>query len=186
MSAVSPTQYPTDLLPEIALAGRSNVGKSSFVNTLINRKSLARTSSKPGKTRTINFYKIEDSLYFVDVPGYGYAQVSKSEMEKWGTMMSLYFEERKELKLTILLVDFRHPPSREDQKMLDFLVFNDLPVLIVATKVDKIKRSRHQKHLKQIADGFGLSSTEDILLFSSETKQGKDEAWEIIEDYMHR
>ena len=186
MSAVSPTQYPTDQLPEIALAGRSNVGKSSFVNTLINRKSLARTSSKPGKTRTINFYKIEDALYFVDVPGYGYAQVSKSEIEKWGAMMNQYFEEREQLKLTILLIDFRHPPSLEDRQMLDFLVFNDLPVLIVATKSDKIKRSRHQKHLKQIADGFGLSSTEDILLFSSETKEGKDETWEIIEDYIQR
>ena len=186
MSAVSPTQYPTDQLPEVALAGRSNVGKSSFVNTLINRKSLARTSSKPGKTRTINFYKIEDALYFVDVPGYGYAQVSKSEIEKWGAMMNQYFEEREQLKLTILLIDFRHPPSLEDRQMLDFLVFNDLPVLIVATKSDKIKRSRHQKHLKQIADGFGLSSTEDILLFSSETKEGKDETWEIIEDYIQR
>src|SRR5699024_5845673 len=167
ISAVSPSQYPSDQLPEIALAGRSNVGKSSFVNTLINRKSLARTSSKPGKTRTINFYKIENTFYFVDVPGYGYAKVSKTEREKWGGMMSAYFTKREELKMTVLLLNFRHPPSNEDQQMLEFLLYHELPVLIVATKCDKVKRSRHQQHLKQLADGLGLSSAEDILLFSS-------------------
>lgn len=184
ISAVSPSQYPSDQLPEVALAGRSNVGKSSFINTLINRKSLARTSSKPGKTRTINFYKIENTLYFADVPGYGYAKVSKTEMAKWGDMMNTYFTQRETLKLTVLVVDFRHPPSEEDKQMLEFLLYHDLPVMIVATKSDKIKRSRHQKHLKQIADGFGLSSTDEIFLFSSELKEGKDEAWEIIEEYI--
>lgn len=182
ISAVSPAQYPSDRLPEIALAGRSNVGKSSFVNTLINRKSLARTSSKPGKTRTINFYKIENQFYFVDVPGYGYAKVSKKEREKWGSMMNTYFTEREELRMTILLVDFRHPPTDEDKQMLDFLLHFENPVMIVATKSDKVKRSRHQKHLQQIADGFGLDSTDTILPFSSETKEGKEEAWEIIEE----
>lgn len=184
ISAVSPSQYPTDQLPEIALAGRSNVGKSSFVNALINRKSLARTSSKPGKTRTINFYKIEEAFYFVDVPGYGYAKVSKTEQAKWGEMMNTYFTKRDDLKLTILLLDFRHAPSNEDKQMLEFLLYHDLPVLIVATKSDKIKRSRHQKHLKQLADGLGLSSTDEILLFSSETKAGKEEAWELIEEFI--
>jgi len=184
ISAVSPSQYPSDHLPEIALAGRSNVGKSSFVNTLINRKSLARTSSKPGKTRTINFYKIEETFYFVDVPGYGYAKVSKTEQAKWGEMMNTYFTKREDLRLTVLLLDFRHPPSNEDKQMLDYLLYHELPVLIVATKSDKIKRSRHQKHLQQLADGLGLSSFDDILLFSSETKEGKEEAWELIEDFI--
>lgn len=184
ISAVSPTQYPSEHLPEVALAGRSNVGKSSFINTLINRKGLARTSSKPGKTRTINFYKIENSMYFADMPGYGYAKVSKTELAKWGEMMNTYFTHRKNLKLTILIVDFRHPPSKNDKQMLEFLLYHDLPVMIVATKSDKIKKSRHQKYLKQIVDGFGLSSADDIFVFSSELKAGKDEAWEIIEEYI--
>lgn len=182
ISAVSPAQYPSDQRPEIALAGRSNVGKSSFVNALIKRKALARTSSKPGKTRTINFYNIENKFYFVDVPGYGYAKVSKSELAKWGEMMNTYFSSREELRLTLLIVDFRHPPTAGDKQMYEFLMHYNLPVQIVATKSDKIKKSRHQKHMKQIADGFGLNSTKDILLFSSETKEGRDRAWGIIED----
>src|SRR5690625_5283555 len=138
ISAVSKKQYPGDGLPEFALAGRSNVGKSSFINKLINRKNLARTSSKPGKTQTLNFYKINDSFYFVDVPGYGYAKVSKREREKWGTMMEEYFQTRSTLQAVLLITDIRHDPSEADLQMYDFIKYYKLPAIIVATKLDKV------------------------------------------------
>ena len=140
ISAVSPKQYPTGQLPEIALAGRSNVGKSSFINRMINRKALARTSSKPGKTQTLNYYLINEFFYFVDVPGYGYAKVSKSERAKWGTMMETYFAERENLKLTILVVDMRHKPTADDVLMYDYLKQLGLPCMVIATKLDKLKK----------------------------------------------
>lgn len=187
MSAVSPAQYPTEGYPEIALAGRSNVGKSSFINTLLNRKKLARTSSKPGKTRTINFYDINHEFFFVDVPGYGYAKVSKKEREKWGTMMNEYFTQRKELVLTILLVDFRHEPSPEDCQMYDFLKYYDLPVLVVATKADKISTSKWNKHTNVIKAALDFEEDEDqFLIYSSETKEGREEAWKIISSAVRR
>jgi GTP-binding protein len=180
ISAVSPSQYPDLGIPEIALAGRSNVGKSSFINTLMNRKKLARTSGKPGKTRTLNFFNIEKELFFVDVPGYGYAKVSKTEQEKWGEMMNVYFSTRKELVLTILLVDMRHKPTEHDIQMYDFLKYYDQPVLVVATKADKVKSSRHNKHIKQIKDELELEPEDQLITFSSVTREGKKEVWEKI------
>ncbi|MDR2833758.1 MAG: ribosome biogenesis GTP-binding protein YihA/YsxC, partial [Streptococcaceae bacterium] len=136
ISAVKPEQYPETTMPEIALAGRSNVGKSSFINTLLDRKNLARTSSKPGKTQTLNFYNIEDVLHFVDVPGYGYAKVSKTERAKWGKMIETYLTNRENLKAVVSLVDMRHEPSQEDIQMYEFLKYYDIPVIVVATKAD--------------------------------------------------
>src|SRR6185312_556594 len=143
-SAVKPEQYPDEGLPEFALAGRSNVGKSSFINKLINRKSLARTSSKPGKTQTLNFYKINGSFYFVDVPGYGYAKVSKKEREKWGKMMEEYFQTRETLKVVVLLTDIRHKPTTDDIQMYQYLKYFDLPVVVVATKLDKVPKNKRE------------------------------------------
>src|SRR5690625_3684683 len=142
ISAVSQAQYPTSNLPEIALAGRSNVGKSSFINKMINRKSLVRTSAKPGKTQTLNFYSINDAFYFVDVPGYGYAKVSKKEREKWGQMMEEYFETRDVLKLVVLIVDSRHDPTKDDLQMAEYLDYLELPLLVIATKLDKVQIGR--------------------------------------------
>lgn len=180
ISAVSPAQYPSEGYPEVALAGRSNVGKSTFINTMINRKKLVRTSSKPGKTRTINFYNIENSFFFVDVPGYGYAQVSKTEREKWGKMMNDYFTLRETLVLTVLLVDFRHEPTEADQQMYDFLKYYDLPVLVVATKADKVSSSKWNKHTNTIKASLEFEETDDFIIFSSETKHGKEEAWKVL------
>ncbi|MET3574613.1 ribosome biogenesis GTP-binding protein YihA/YsxC [Bhargavaea ullalensis] len=184
ISAVKPEQYPEDGYPEFALAGRSNVGKSSFINKMIGRKSLARTSSKPGKTQTLNFYKIEDQFFFVDVPGYGYAKVSKSEREAWGKMIERYITGREQLRAVIQLVDLRHPPSKDDILMYDFLKHYNLPCIIVATKADKIPRSRLQKHRKIIKDALGLDPSDPLILFSSETGQGKEEAWAELEKRM--
>ena len=184
ISAVSPKQYPIEGLSEIALAGRSNVGKSSFINKMINRKALARTSSKPGKTQTLNFYLINDSFHFVDVPGYGYAQVSKKERETWGKMMETYFSERDNLKATIQIVDIRHQPTEDDLMMYDFLKYYEIPVLIIATKLDKIKKGQVNKQVKLIKDKLELEDGDQIVPFSAETAQGKDEAWKIIESYL--
>jgi len=180
VSAVSSKQYPEDALPEIALAGRSNVGKSSFINKLLNRKNLARTSSKPGKTQTLNFFKINDQLYFVDVPGYGFAKVSKSEKEKWGRMIEEYFTGREELKAVVQIVDLRHPPTRDDIAMYEFLKHHQIPAIIVATKADKISKNQWQKHLKVTKETLGLEKEDSLILFSSETGLGKDEAWKEI------
>ncbi|RXT14677.1 ribosome biogenesis GTP-binding protein YihA/YsxC [Ammoniphilus sp. CFH 90114] len=180
ISAVGPKQYPQDAQPEIALAGRSNVGKSSFINKMLNRKNLARTSSKPGKTQTLNFFKINGEFYFVDVPGYGFAKVSKSEKEKWGKMIEEYFIGREELKAVVQLVDLRHPPTRDDQDMYEFLKHYNIPVIIVATKADKISKGQWQKHQKVVKETLNVEKGDSIILFSSETGQGKDEAWKEI------
>lgn len=184
ISAVSPAQYPSTGFPEIALAGRSNVGKSSFINRMINRKGLARTSSKPGKTQTLNFYIIEEQFYFVDVPGYGYAKVSKTERAKWGQMLETYLTQRDTLKAVLSVVDLRHAPSKEDIQMYEFLKYYELPVIVVATKADKIPRSKWNKHIKVVKDTLNFDPQDEFILFSSETGEGKDEAWKIIEKYL--
>jgi ribosome biogenesis GTP-binding protein YsxC/EngB len=181
ISAVSPAQYPETDLPEIALAGRSNVGKSSFINTLINRKNLARTSSKPGKTQTLNFYLIEEALHFVDVPGYGYAKVSKTERAKWGKMIETYMTQRENLRAVVSLVDLRHAPSQEDIQMYQFLKYYDIPVIVVATKADKIPRGKWNKHESIVKKALEFDPSDDFVMFSSVTKMGKDEAWQAIE-----
>ena len=168
ISAVSPKQYPESQLPEIALAGRSNVGKSSFINTLINRKNLARTSGKPGKTQTLNFYLIEDALHFVDVPGYGYAKVSKTERAKWGKMIETYITQREQLRAVVSLIDLRHPPTQDDIQMYEFLKYYDLPVIIVATKADKIPRGKWNKHESVIKKAWNFDKQDEFIIFSSE------------------
>lgn len=182
MSAVSSEQYPNEGWPELAIAGRSNVGKSSFINSLLNRKSLARTSSKPGKTRTINFYNIEDRIHLVDVPGYGYAKVSKKEREKWAKMMDEYFSERDELMFVILLVDIRHEPSQQDIDMYQYLKYYELPVVVLATKQDKISKNKLQQHLARIENDLGMHEEDPLLAYSSVNHQGREEVWELIQD----
>lgn len=181
ISAVSPAQYPNEEFPEIALSGRSNVGKSSLINTLINRKGLARTSSQPGKTQTLNFYNIESELYFVDVPGYGYAKVSKKDREKWGQMIERYFSDRPVLRGVISLVDGRHEPTELDCQMIDFLHYYDLPILVCATKMDKIPRGKWNRTESQIRKKLALNPQDEIVLFSSVTKAGKEEVWNWVE-----
>jgi GTP-binding protein len=180
ISAVRPEQYPDGLLPEFALAGRSNVGKSSLINKLINRKAMARTSSKPGKTQTLNFYKIEETLFFVDVPGYGYAKVSKTEREKWGKMIETYLTSRKQLRAAILITDVRHPPTKDDVMMYQFLKHHGLPCIVVATKADKIPKGKWDKHLKITKETLDFDPSDELILFSSETGQGKDKMWAAI------
>ncbi|ANZ99741.1 MULTISPECIES: ribosome biogenesis GTP-binding protein YihA/YsxC [Carnobacterium] len=184
ISAVSPAQYPSTGLPEIALAGRSNVGKSSFINRMINRKGLARTSGKPGKTQTLNFYIIEEQFYFVDVPGYGYAKVSKTERAKWGQMLETYLTQRDTLKAVLSVVDLRHAPSSEDVQMYEFLKYYELPVIVVATKADKIPRGKWNKHIKIVKDTLNFDENDEFIMFSSETGEGKEEAWNVIEKYL--
>lgn len=187
MSAVSATQYPTDGKPEIALVGRSNVGKSSLTNTLINRKNFARTSSQPGKTQTLNFYNVEDQLYFVDVPGYGYAKVSKKQREAFGHMIEEYITSRKQLRGVICLVDARHDPSDDDISMYEWLHYYNIPILVVATKSDKISRSRFNKYESNIKRTLGFDEEDsDFQFFSSETKYGKDEVWQWIEAHLNQ
>jgi GTP-binding protein len=180
ISAVRPEQYPDGLLPEFALAGRSNVGKSSLINKLINRKAMARTSSKPGKTQTLNFYKIEETLFFVDVPGYGYAKVSKTEREKWGKMIETYLTSRKQLRAAILITDVRHPPTKDDVMMYQFLKHHGLPCIVVATKADKIPKGKWDKHVKITKETLDFDPSDELILFSSETGQGKDKMWAAI------
>ncbi|MGZ4160429.1 MAG: ribosome biogenesis GTP-binding protein YihA/YsxC [Neobacillus sp.] len=184
ISAVKPEQYPESELPEFALAGRSNVGKSSFINKMLNRKGLARISSKPGKTQTLNFYLINEVLHFVDVPGYGYAKVSKSEREAWGRMIETYITTREQLKAVVQIVDLRHPPSKDDVMMYDFLKHYEIPCIIIATKADKIPKGKWQKHLKVVRETLDLDKNDHIILFSSETGLGKDQAWTLLESYM--
>ncbi|MED4401117.1 ribosome biogenesis GTP-binding protein YihA/YsxC [Metabacillus fastidiosus] len=184
ISAVRPAQYPDVDLPEIALAGRSNVGKSSFINKMINRKNLARTSSKPGKTQTLNFYIINEILHFVDVPGYGFAKVSKTEREAWGKMIETYLKNREQLRAVILLIDVRHPPTKDDVTMYDFLKHYDLPTIVIATKADKIPKGKWPKHLKVVKETLNMEKEDHLILFSSETGQGKEEAWNIIQHFM--
>jgi len=184
ISAVKPEQYPSDLLPEFALAGRSNVGKSSFINKMINRKNLARTSSKPGKTQTLNFYLINEMLHFVDVPGYGFAKVPKSERDAWGRMMQTYLTSREQLRAVLMIVDLRHPPSKDDVTMYDYLKHYDLPVIVIATKADKIPKGKWQKHKKVVRETLDMDQEDEVVLFSSETGQGKDEVWGILQKRM--
>lgn len=181
ISAVSPKQYPMTNLPEIALAGRSNVGKSTFINTMTNRKKLARTSSKPGKTQTLNYYLIEDKFYFVDVPGYGYAKVSKTERAKWGEMLETYFTQRETLCAAICVVDFRHPPTKDDVQMYNFLKYFGIPIMVLATKADKIPKSKWNKHEKIVRETLELDAEDTLVVFSSETGAGADAAWKYIE-----
>lgn len=183
ISAVSPSQYPDDTLPEIGLAGRSNVGKSSFINRMIDRKALARTSSKPGKTQTINFYKINDAFYFVDVPGYGYAKVSKREQRTWGPMMEEYFETRDELQVVVLITDLRHKPTKDDVQMYEYLKYLQLPVIIVATKYDKVKKNDRTKFLKRTVATLQPHPNDPIVPFSAVSGIGKEEMWNIFKNY---
>ncbi|ANU11333.1 GTP-binding protein [Planococcus antarcticus DSM 14505] len=184
ISAVRPDQYPEDGLPEFALAGRSNVGKSSFINKMIGRKSMARISSKPGKTQTLNFYKIEEKLFYVDVPGYGYAKVSKSEREAWGKMIERYITDREPLRAVIQIVDLRHPPSKDDIAMYEFMKHFEIPCIIIATKADKIPKGKWDKHKKIVRTTLDMDKTDPLIVFSAETGLGKDEAWQEIESRM--
>lgn len=180
ISAVKSEQYPKDALPEIALAGRSNVGKSSLINKLINRKALARTSSKPGKTQTLNFYLINKSFYFVDLPGYGFAKVSKQIKEQWGHMIEQYLTIRDNLKAVILITDLRHPPTRDDQGMYDWLKHNGLPVIVIGTKADKISKGQWQKHQKIAKETLDMDPSDHFVVFSSDTGYGKDQLWQLL------
>jgi GTP-binding protein len=184
ISAVRPAQYPEGDLPEFALAGRSNVGKSSFINKMIGRKSMARISSKPGKTQTLNFYKLEEDLLFVDVPGYGYAKVSKTERAAWGKMIETYFTSRDVLKAVVLLVDLRHPPTADDCMMYDFLKHYNIPCIVVATKADKIPKGKWDKHKKIVKEELQMEKGDPLVVFSSETGLGYDTAWAEIESRM--
>lgn len=184
ISAVRPDQYPEDGLPEFALAGRSNVGKSSFINRMIGRKALARISSKPGKTQTLNFYKIQEQLFFVDVPGYGYAKVSKSEREAWGKMIERYFTGRQELKAVVQIIDLRHPPTADDRMMYDFLKHYNIPCIVIATKADKIPKGKWDKHKKIVKETLEMEKNDPLIVFSSETGLGFEEAWRTIENRM--
>lgn len=179
--AVRPEQYPDTTKPEIAFVGRSNVGKSSLINTMMNRKSLARTSQNPGKTRTINFYNIEDMLYFVDLPGYGYAKAPKSEKEKWGNMIESYLLNRQQLKCIVMLIDIRHEPQVNDKTMYNWLNFYNYKIILVATKVDKLKKAQINKHLSILRKFLELNQTDIIIPFSSKEKLGNIELWNIID-----
>lgn len=184
MSAVNRSQYPDEGIPEIALVGRSNVGKSSTVNTLLNRRNFARTSQTPGKTRTINFYIINKEFFFVDLPGYGYAKIAKSEKEKWGVIMERYLEERDELCAIFLLVDIRHEPTNDDVMMYEWIKHFGYNCVVIATKADKISRGQYQKHMNIIRKKLQMDPNEKILPISSLKKTGVEEIWnEIINQY---
>lgn len=176
------SKLPETKLPEIAFAGKSNVGKSSLINALINRKSLARTSSQPGKTQTINFYNVNKELYFVDLPGYGYAKVSKEEQAKWGALIEKYLQTSKQLKAVFLLIDIRHEVKAHDKEMYDWIRYNGYDPVIIATKADKISRNQMAKQMKVIREGLGVAKASDITIlpFSALTKQGRDEIWDVI------
>lgn len=184
ISAVRESQYPTDNKEEFLLVGRSNVGKSSFINTIINRKNYARTSSTPGKTQTLNFYKINDSFYLVDAPGYGFAKVRNSLKKKFGLIMESYLKSRENLKMVFLLVDFRHKPTSDDIMMYDYLKYYNVPVTIICTKVDKVYKNNHAKNKNIIQKELNLPDDKNIILFSSVTKIGKNEVYEEIEKHL--
>ena len=178
------SKLPENEWPEVAFAGKSNVGKSSLINGLLNRKSLARTSSQPGKTQTINFYHINDELYFVDLPGYGYAKVTQEVKAKWGKMIERYLKSSDVLKCVFLLVDIRHEPSENDKTMYEWILYNGFHPVVIATKLDKIKRSQVAKQVKLVRQGLGMEKDGILIPFSAETKQGKDEIWTLIESLM--
>ncbi|MCD8231225.1 MAG: ribosome biogenesis GTP-binding protein YihA/YsxC [Clostridiales bacterium] len=175
------SKLPKNTKPEIAFAGKSNVGKSSLINALMNRKSLAWTSGQPGKTQTINFYNVNDEVYLTDLPGYGFAKVSPQEKEKWGQMIERYLHTSKQLRAVFLLVDIRHDPSANDKQMYDWMVYQGFHPIIIATKLDKIKRSQIAKQVKAIKTGLGVESDTPVIPFSATTKQGRDEIWELID-----
>lgn len=175
------SKLPDNIYPEVAFAGKSNVGKSSLINALMNRKSLARTSAQPGKTQTINFYNINDAIYFVDLPGYGYAQANERVKAQWGKMIEDYLHQSKQLKVVFLLIDIRHAPSGNDCIMYDWVKRQGYDPIIIATKLDKIKRSQIQKQLKLIKTTLAADQNTRIIPFSAETKQGRDEIYEIID-----
>ena len=184
VSAIRKEQYPKEGLPEIALVGRSNVGKSSVTNALLNRRNFARTSQTPGKTRTINFYKINNEFYFVDLPGYGYAQVSKSEKDKWGVIMERYLQDREELCAIFLLVDIRHEPTNDDVMMYEWIKHFGYNCVVIATKADKISRGQYQKHISIIRKKLQLEKDEKVIPLSSSKKTGVEDVWnEIIAQY---
>ena len=172
--------FPENDKIEIAFAGKSNVGKSSLINALVNRKALARTSSQPGKTQTINFYKVNDEVYFVDLPGYGYAKVSEEVKAKWGNLIERYLNKSEMLKAVFLLVDIRHEPSANDKNMYEWIVYQVYDPIIIATKLDKIKRSQVAKHVKMLKTGLNVKPGTKVIPFSATTKQGREEIWEII------
>ncbi len=178
------SRLPENTLPEFAFAGKSNVGKSSLINGLMNRKSYARTSAQPGKTQTINYYNINSQLYFVDLPGYGYAKVSQEIKAKWGKMIERYLHTSKQLKCIFLLIDIRHDPSANDVTMYEWIVRNGFRPVIIATKADKINRSQLQKHLKAIRTGLKLTPDHILIPFSAQTKQGREEIYEVLESYL--
>ena len=175
------SKLPETEFPEIAFAGKSNVGKSSLINALMNRKSYARISATPGKTQTINFYNINEEMYLVDLPGYGYAKVSEREKVQWGKLIERYLHGSKQLKAVFLLIDIRHEPSANDKMMYEWIVEQGFHPIIIATKLDKLKRSQVQKHVKMVKEGLDLVPGTRIILFSSVTKQGRDEIWELVE-----
>ncbi|QQE46691.1 Probable GTP-binding protein EngB [Peptoniphilus harei] len=182
--AVEEKQYPDTNIKEFAFAGRSNVGKSSFINAMLNRKNLARTSSTPGKTRTINFYRVNDDLRLVDLPGYGYAKVAKSEKEKWAGIINRYLENRENLVETILLVDIRHEPTALDKQMYDYIIESGFSGIVIATKKDKIKKSQVDKHISIIAKKLGVKHKENIIPFSSSKRDEVKDMWFIFEDML--
>lgn len=175
------SKLPQNTKPEIAFAGKSNVGKSSLINALMNRKSLARTSGQPGKTQTINFYNVNDALYLTDLPGYGFAKVSQKEKEKWGYMIENYLNTSKQLRAVFLLIDIRHDPSANDKMMYDWMVYQGFHPIIIATKLDKIKRSQLQKQIKAIKTGLDVEPDTIIIPFSAQTKQGRDDIWNLVD-----
>lgn len=185
ISAVRESQYPTDKLKEFLLVGRSNVGKSSFINTIINRKNFARTSATPGKTQTLNFYKINKDFYLVDAPGYGFAKVRNSLKQKFGLIMESYLKSRDNLQMVFLLIDFRHKPTSDDIMMYDYLKFYNIPVTIVCTKVDKVSKNNHTKNKQIIMKELNIQDEKNIILFSSITKTGKNEIYDEIGKYIN-
>ncbi len=175
------SKLPDNAFPEVAFAGKSNVGKSSLINALMNRKALARTSAQPGKTQTINYYNVNDAIYFVDLPGYGYARVSESVKEQWGKMIEKYLHTSRQLRLVFLLIDIRHEPSANDRQMYSWICDNGYDPIVICTKLDKINRSQVQKQLKIVRDGLKVKKGTVVIPFSAETKQGRDEIYEILD-----
>lgn len=184
LSAAKAEQFPAGALPEVAFVGRSNVGKSSLLNSLVNRKQLAMTSGNPGKTRLINFFLINESFRFVDLPGYGFARVSKDMKEQWGRLIETYLSQRQELRLVAQLVDMRHEPTADDLAMYQWLIYYNLPTVIVATKADKISRGNRDKHIRQIRSGLGLGAEGPVIPYSAKTGEGKDALWNMIAQYL--
>lgn len=184
-TAVSALQYPPDDRPEIAFVGRSNVGKSSLINTMLNRKKLARISCEPGKTRAINFYNINDSFYFVDLPGYGYAKVSKEEKKNWGITIEQYLYNRHSLVNVVLLIDIRHEPTEDDKLMYNWIKTYSKDVTIALTKCDKISRGQYLKHTSMIKNSLKITGNDSVILFSSESKQGREELWTLFDNILN-